>query len=51
MAKEKYKIQFKKALDTFADKLHSYVATETGEWSVKGFDFFAAEKWKIAKKY
>jgi hypothetical protein len=37
MTKEQYKSQFKKALDAFADKLRSYVATETGEWSVKGF--------------
>ncbi|MDR2841236.1 MAG: EcoRV family type II restriction endonuclease [Paludibacter sp.] len=34
---EEYKIQFKKALDAFADNLCSYVATETGDWSVKGF--------------
>jgi hypothetical protein len=37
MTKEQYKIQFKKALDTFTDNLRSYVSTETGEWSVKGF--------------
>ncbi|MDR0755113.1 MAG: EcoRV family type II restriction endonuclease [Prevotellaceae bacterium] len=37
MTKEQYKLQFKKALDLFADKLRSYVSTETGEWSVKGF--------------
>jgi hypothetical protein len=35
--KEKHKSQFKKALDAFAERLHDYVATETGEWSVKGF--------------
>ena len=37
MTKEQYKLQFKKALDTFSEKLYGYVATETGEWSVKGF--------------
>jgi hypothetical protein len=37
MTKIEYKIQFKKALDRLANKLQSYVATETGEWSVKGF--------------
>ncbi|MDR1403729.1 MAG: EcoRV family type II restriction endonuclease [Tannerellaceae bacterium] len=36
-SKEKYKSDFKKALDAFAGKLRQYVATETGEWSVKGF--------------
>jgi hypothetical protein len=35
--KEHYKTEFKKALDAFAEKLRSYVSTETGEWSVKGF--------------
>jgi hypothetical protein len=35
--KEKYKSEFKKALVAFAEKLRKYVATETGEWSVKGF--------------
>jgi hypothetical protein len=35
--KEKYKSDFKNALDAFAGKLRQYVATETGEWSVKGF--------------
>jgi hypothetical protein len=35
--KEQYKSEFKKALDAFAERLHNYVATETGEWSVKGF--------------
>ncbi|MDR2058339.1 MAG: hypothetical protein LBP83_08710 [Dysgonamonadaceae bacterium] len=24
-------------LDAFAERLYTYVATETGEWSVKGF--------------
>ncbi|MDR1883784.1 MAG: restriction endonuclease, partial [Prevotella sp.] len=37
MNKEKYKLNFKIALDSFAEKLRKYVATETGEWSVKGF--------------
>ncbi|MDR2129953.1 MAG: EcoRV family type II restriction endonuclease, partial [Odoribacteraceae bacterium] len=36
-AKEQYKTEFKNALDTFAERLCSYVSTETGEWSVKGF--------------
>jgi hypothetical protein len=35
--KERHKLDFKKALDDFAEKLRQYVATETGEWSVKGF--------------
>ncbi|MDR1115285.1 MAG: EcoRV family type II restriction endonuclease [Tannerella sp.] len=35
--KAHYKTEFKKALDAFAEKLCSYVSTETGEWSVKGF--------------
>jgi hypothetical protein len=35
--KEKDKSDFKKALVAFAEKLRKYVATETGEWSVKGF--------------
>jgi len=30
-------MEFKKSLDIFAEKLREYVATETGEWSVKGF--------------
>jgi hypothetical protein len=38
MSVEKHhKAEFKKALDAFAEKLRTYVATETGEWSVKGF--------------
>jgi hypothetical protein len=37
MTKEQYKKQFKKALDTFAEKLRNHVAIETGEWTVKGF--------------
>lgn len=35
--KNKYKIEFKKALDTFTEKLEKYVSTENGDWSVKGF--------------
>lgn len=35
--KNKYKIEFKKALDTFTEKLEEYVSTENGNWSVKGF--------------
>jgi hypothetical protein len=37
MTREQYKSQYKKALDAFAERLHNYVSTETGEWSVKGF--------------
>ena len=37
MTKEQNKSRFKKALDAFAERLHTHVATETGEWSVKGF--------------
>jgi len=35
--KDKYKKEFKKALDTFTEKLEKYVSTENGDWSVKGF--------------
>lgn len=35
--KNKYKTEFKKALDTFTEKLEKYVSTENGDWSVKGF--------------
>ncbi|MDR0970010.1 MAG: EcoRV family type II restriction endonuclease [Lentimicrobiaceae bacterium] len=35
--KEKYKADFKKALDYFTTKLGKYVSTDNGEWSVKGF--------------
>ena len=35
--KEKYKADFKKALDKFTTKLESYVSTNDGDWSVKGF--------------
>ncbi len=35
--KNKYKKEFKEALDKFTDKLEEYVSTENGDWSVKGF--------------
>jgi hypothetical protein len=35
--KNKYTIEFKKALNTFAEKLEKYISTENGDWSVKGF--------------
>lgn len=35
--KNKYKTDFKKELDKFADKLEKYVSTDTGDWTVKGF--------------
>ncbi len=35
--KIKYKADFKRELDLFADKLEKYVSTETGDWTVKGF--------------
>jgi Restriction endonuclease EcoRV len=35
--KNKYKIEFKKALDIFTDKLEKYVSTDNGDWSIKGF--------------
>jgi len=35
--KEKYKSEFKQALDQFALKLEEYVSTENGDWSIKGF--------------
>lgn len=35
--KNKYKSEFKKALDKFADKLEKYVSTDGGDWTVKGF--------------
>lgn len=35
--KEKYKADFKKALDNFTTKLEKYVSTDNGDWSVKGF--------------
>ena len=35
--KNKYKSDFKKELDKFADKLEKYVSSENGDWTVKGF--------------
>jgi len=35
--KNKYKSDFKKELDKFADKLAKYVSTDNGDWTVKGF--------------
>lgn len=35
--KIKYKADFKRELDLFADKLEKYVSTDTGDWTVKGF--------------
>lgn len=33
----KYKSDFKKEIDKFADKLKKYVSTDNGDWTVKGF--------------
>ncbi len=35
--KNKYKADFKKELDKFADKLEKYVSTDDGDWAVKDF--------------
>lgn len=35
--KEKYKADFKKALDNFTTRLEKYVSTDNGDWTVKGF--------------
>ncbi|MBK5285179.1 MAG: type II deoxyribonuclease, partial [Bacteroidia bacterium] len=35
--KEKYKTDFKKKLDKFANELEKYVSTDKGDWTVKGF--------------
>lgn len=35
--KNKYKADFKKDLDRFANKLEKYVSSDNGEWTVKGF--------------
>jgi hypothetical protein len=35
--KIKYKTEFKKDLDKFADRLEKYVSTDNGDWSIKGF--------------
>jgi len=37
MEKLKYKTEFKKELDKFADRLEKYVSTDNGDWSIKGF--------------
>lgn len=33
----KYKEEFKKQLDHFANQLEKYVSTDTGDWTIKGF--------------
>ncbi len=35
--KQRHKSTFKRELDRFADKLESYVSTDKGDWTVKGF--------------
>lgn len=35
--KNKYKTEFKVALETFTNKLEDYVSTENGDWTIKGF--------------
>lgn len=35
--KNKYKLEFKRALDNFTKKLENYVSTDNGDWAVKGF--------------
>ncbi len=35
--KTKYKSDFKKELDKFADKLEEFTSSDNGEWTVKGF--------------
>jgi hypothetical protein len=35
--KDKFKLDFKVALKKCADKLKSYVSTDKGDWTVKGF--------------
>ena len=35
--KYEYKAEFKKALDSFSEKLEKYISTENGDWSIKGF--------------
>jgi hypothetical protein len=36
-ARKKYKADFKKELDKFADKLEKYVSSDDGDWTIKGF--------------
>lgn len=35
--KEEYSIYFEKQLNSFVEELRSYISTDTGEWTVKGF--------------
>ncbi len=35
--KNKYKSDFKKELDAFAEKLEKYVSSDNGDWTIKGF--------------
>lgn len=35
--KNKYKSDFKKDLDKFAEKLEKFVSTDNGDWTIKGF--------------
>ncbi|MBP1638003.1 MAG: restriction endonuclease [Bacteroidetes bacterium] len=35
--KNNYKLDFKKELDKFAERLKKYVSTDNGDWTVKGF--------------
>lgn len=35
--KNKYKSEFKRELDKFADRLEKYVSTDNGDWTVEGF--------------
>lgn len=35
--KNKYKSDFKRELDKFAEKLENYVSTDNGDWTIKGF--------------
>ena len=44
----KYITKFESALNGFVDELKQYVSTESGDWTIKYFDFFVAPKWKIA---
>ena len=36
-ARKKYKADFQKELDKFADKLEKYVSSDDGDWTIKGF--------------
>ncbi len=37
LEKNEFKVEFKKALDKFTEKLEKYVSTDNGDWSIKGF--------------